>query len=120
MLGDDRHTQGEGHVMREAEVGEMKPQAKGCRNCQKAMGSKEEGLLKNSFKSSRGTVVLPALDSRPLAFKTENINGCSLHFAPAALASWYGEGKGLECIGGIFGTRLALRGWLGQNKAGEG
>ena len=40
MLGDDRHTQ-EDHVMREVEVGEMKPQAKGCRNCQKAMGSKE-------------------------------------------------------------------------------
>lgn len=68
---------------------------------------------------SRGAVVLRALDSRPLAFRTENINSCSLHFAPAALASWYRGGKGLECIGGIFETRLALRGWLGK-KDGEG
>lgn len=41
MLGGDRHTQGEGRVMTEAEAGEMKPQAKEGQNCQEAKGSRE-------------------------------------------------------------------------------
>ena len=50
MLGDDRHTQGEGHVMREAEVGEMKPQPTDAETARKPWGVKRKDSLRTPLR----------------------------------------------------------------------